>query len=268
VLAAILKGVHFNILDREHVYLSLKGRNSAQESVLRFFTWFIIMSQMVPISLTVSGEVVKAIQSLLMQQDARLWDTRTRQGLKVQCSVLNEDLGQIEYVFSDKTGTLTRNLMEFKVASVGPHVFGSMETDISKRVSERLASSTVELPSRSSWVEMTANVEAHEERVAAATSSSAVFDWPAREEMLLHLLGDASFPSHSAAVSAATLPARIAAASGGSPIAHTPRSREAVRQYLLHLALNNTIMPMYFDQSDSSRYTQHFTCRGSVFRLC
>lgn len=42
----------------------------------------------------------------------------------VQSSNLNEELGQINYVFSDKTGTLTQNLMEFKNLCVGQRSYG------------------------------------------------------------------------------------------------------------------------------------------------
>lgn len=38
-------------------------------------------------------------------------------------SNLNEELGQVKYIFSDKTGTLTRNVMEFKKCAVGNHVY-------------------------------------------------------------------------------------------------------------------------------------------------
>lgn len=45
----------------------------------------------------------------------------------VQSSNLNEELGQIEYIFSDKTGTLTCNIMDFKMISIGGISYGAVE---------------------------------------------------------------------------------------------------------------------------------------------
>ncbi|XP_026658040.1 phospholipid-transporting ATPase 1 isoform X3 [Phoenix dactylifera] len=86
-----------------------------------FFTLLmsvIVFQIMIPISLYISMELVRLGQAYFMIRDASLYDEASNSRFQCRALNINEDLGQIKYVFSDKTGTLTENKMEFQCASI------------------------------------------------------------------------------------------------------------------------------------------------------
>ena len=55
---------------------------------------------------------------MFMEFDIDMYSKKDMSGCKVQSFKLNEELGQIKYVFNDKTGTLTKNYMTFKMIPI------------------------------------------------------------------------------------------------------------------------------------------------------
>jgi phospholipid-transporting ATPase len=100
---------------------------------VRFGNWLLLFTNFVPISLLVTLEMVRLFQGMKMTADPEMTSSYDHTKTTVQSSNLNEELGQIDYIFSDKTGTLTKNLMEFKNCCVKGKIYGDKKdiTDIS-----------------------------------------------------------------------------------------------------------------------------------------
>lgn len=93
------------------------------DSLLNFLKYAVILQFIIPISLVVSMEIVKFGQIILMSWSLSL-KSKSGRFCKVNTVTINEELGQIEYIQSDKTGTLTVNKMEFITCNIAGHTFG------------------------------------------------------------------------------------------------------------------------------------------------
>ncbi|KAJ0892940.1 putative P-type phospholipid transporter [Helianthus annuus] len=97
-----------------------------------FFTFLmsvIVFQIMIPISLYISMELVRVGQAYFMIRDDKMYDATSNTRFQCRALNINEDLGQIKYVFSDKTGTLTENKMEFQFASISGVDYSGEKTE-------------------------------------------------------------------------------------------------------------------------------------------
>uniref|UniRef100_A0A4W6DPD8 Phospholipid-transporting ATPase n=1 Tax=Lates calcarifer TaxID=8187 RepID=A0A4W6DPD8_LATCA len=133
LVMALVSSVGAAIWNREHTedacwYLSRAGDISTNFAY-NLLTFIILYNNLIPISLLVTLEVVKFTQALFINWDVEMYYSETDTPAMARTSNLNEELGQVKYLFSDKTGTLTCNVMHFKKCTIAGITYGNNSTE-------------------------------------------------------------------------------------------------------------------------------------------
>ncbi|KAF7419236.1 hypothetical protein PC9H_001823 [Pleurotus ostreatus] len=106
-------------------------------SIITFVSCLIAFQNIVPVSLYISVEIVKTIQAYFISQDIDMYYPPLSTACVPKTWNISDDLGQIEYIFSDKTGTLTQNVMEFQKCSVHGVAYGEGVTEAQRGAATR-----------------------------------------------------------------------------------------------------------------------------------
>ncbi|KAA8540273.1 hypothetical protein F0562_024164 [Nyssa sinensis] len=112
---------------------------SALTGFFHLITALILYGYLIPISLYVSIEVVKVLQAMFINQDIHMYDEETGTPAQARTSNLNEELGQVDTILSDKTGTLTCNQMNFLKCSIAGTAYGMRASEIELAAEEQMA---------------------------------------------------------------------------------------------------------------------------------
>ncbi|POO03252.1 P-type ATPase, subfamily IV [Trema orientale] len=150
VLISLLTAIGFSLLLKSEMakwwYLRLEDNRDLLfrpsrllvSGLLQFIRALILYGYLIPISLYVSIEVVKVLQAMLINKDVEMYDEVSCKSVHARTSNLNEELGQVEMILSDKTGTLTCNQMEFTKCSIAGVSYGGDINEVDLEASRRI----------------------------------------------------------------------------------------------------------------------------------
>eukprot|EP00505_MAST-04D_sp_SCG-Rhode-Island_P003189 Stramenopile-MAST_4_protein_3189 len=153
----------------------------------RFGTYAILLSNLIPISLLVTMDMVKFLQSMFVQWDRELYFEELDCPMQVRTLDLLEELGMIEHVFSDKTGTLTSNSMDFRKCTVAGIEYGRGSTQIGRSNLKRQGLKVPPEPEPDPTEPVTPNVNFIDSRVRQILSDPNHPEHQAMYEFFLHL---------------------------------------------------------------------------------
>ncbi|CAO1598872.1 phospholipid transporting ATPase [Xanthoria calcicola] len=105
------------------------GNGPAMDGFITFWSCVILFQNLVPISLYISLEIIKTAQAFFIYSDTFMYYDKIDYPCTPKSWNISDDLGQIEYIFSDKTGTLTQNVMEFKKCTINGVPYGEAYTE-------------------------------------------------------------------------------------------------------------------------------------------
>ncbi|KAH6630255.1 hypothetical protein B0J18DRAFT_94973 [Chaetomium sp. MPI-SDFR-AT-0129] len=140
LISAIANGIAWGKSDASLTWFEWGsiGGTPGLTGFITFWAAVIVFQNLVPISLYISLEIVRTLQAFFIYSDVGMYYDKIDQPCIPKSWNISDDVGQIEYIFSDKTGTLTQNVMEFKKATINGQPYGEAYTEAQAGMNKRL----------------------------------------------------------------------------------------------------------------------------------
>ncbi|SCV04284.1 LAMI_0H14884g1_1 [Lachancea mirantina] len=130
-VSGLVNGIYYRTKNnsRQFFEFGAVAGSPAANGIVSFWVAVILYQSLVPISLYISIEIIKTAQAAFIYGDVLMYYEKLDYPCTPKTWNISDDLGQIEYIFSDKTGTLTQNVMEFKKCTVNGVSYGRAYTE-------------------------------------------------------------------------------------------------------------------------------------------
>ncbi|KAF3203909.1 hypothetical protein TWF191_002515 [Orbilia oligospora] len=139
LLSGIVQGVFSGKKDASQSFFEYGsiGGSPGVDGLITFWTTVILFQTLVPVSLYISLEIIKTAQAFFIFSDILMYYEPLDYPCTPKSWNISDDVGQIEYIFSDKTGTLTQNVMEFKKCTINGRPYGEAYTEAFAGIQKR-----------------------------------------------------------------------------------------------------------------------------------
>ncbi|KAF1851843.1 phospholipid-translocating P-type ATPase [Cucurbitaria berberidis CBS 394.84] len=131
LISGIVLGVTWGRNDTSHSVFEYGsfGGTPATDGIIAFWAAVILFQNLVPVSLYITVEIIRTLQAVFIYSDINMYYEKLDYPCTPKSWNISDDVGQVEYIFSDKTGTLTQNVMEFKKCTINGVPYGEAYTE-------------------------------------------------------------------------------------------------------------------------------------------